>query len=115
LTAAGLSFPSLTTGTFFFPPVGAELEKDSDVKGAGELSFKMGREGTRKGSDRPKAMVTGRARGRRKKDEAGCLDELERGLSKVGVMILRAAVRKGEVARRSNMLGSDGLDSAVDD
>jgi hypothetical protein len=82
----------------------AELENDSEVRGAGELSFRIGREGMRKGSERPRAIVTGRARGRRKKDAAGCLVELERGLISVGVMMLRAAGRKGEVARRSSMV-----------
>jgi hypothetical protein len=108
LTAAGLSLPSLTTGTFFFPPAGEELEKDSDVKGEGELSFRMGREGMRKGSERPRAIVTGRARGRRKKDEAGPLVELEMGLIRVGVSMLKAAGRKGEVARRSSMMVPGG-------
>lgn len=106
----------MNTGTSFFPPTEAELEKDASPEGdtkPGDESLSVGREAATKGSVRPRATVRGQAVRRKKREGVG--KEAARVLVESG-LAMRAVVpvrqtgdekregRSGAAARRRCMV-----------
>lgn len=119
-TADGLRLPSLNTGTsFLLPPSGAELESPALSSGAGEESLSVGRDGARKGRERPSVMTTDRAvTGRRNSGRVRVMVAEDSGLlRKADVLVvkdeLRREGRRGDAARKRSMSSGAVLSDVV--